>query len=396
MHPLPENAEPNHDFRVLVFAPTGKDARLICDMLERTQIDCEACRAADLLLDRIREGAGALLIGEEALTAPFIRTLADLILQQPSWSDFSLVLLTVAGSVSAYSQRRRESREPLGNVLLLERPVRPETLISTVQSALRARRRQYEIRDHIEQFKQAQEALRRSEKLAVAGRLAASIAHEINNPLEAVTNLLYLIRHSDTLTEALGYLGTAEQELSRVTEIVTQTLKFYRQPSQPALLEVNEVLDSLLLLFQPRLTAANIKVKKEFANVGPIMGLSGELRQVFANLITNAIDAMRDGGTLPIRVRHARELANGLRPGVRISIADTGSGIPPEIRPRIFEPFVSTKPSTGTGLGLWVSSEIVQKHSGSIRLKSRTSRDPGTVFSVFIPSEAPSSSSHAA
>src|SRR6185369_6148061 len=149
MHPLPENAEPNHDFRVLVFAPTGKDARLICDMLERTQIDCEACRGADLLLDRIREGAGALLIGEEALTAPFIRTLADLILQQPSWSDFPLVLLTVAGSVSAYSQRRRELREPLGNVLLLERPVRPETLISTVQSALRARRRQYENRDHI-------------------------------------------------------------------------------------------------------------------------------------------------------------------------------------------------------------------------------------------------------
>ena len=391
---MPENVEPRHDFRVLVFAPTGKDARLICDMLQRVQVDALACPSADALLECIREGAGALLIGEEALSATFIRTLAELILQQPSWSDFPLVLLTVAGSVSAYSQRRRELREPLGNVLLLERPVRPETLISTVQSALRARRRQYEIRDHIEQFKQAQEALRKSEKLAVAGRLAASIAHEINNPLEAVTNLLYLIRHSDTFAEALGYLGTAEQELSRVTEIVTQTLRFYRQPSQPALLEVNEVLDSLLLLFQPRLVGANIKVKKDFEDVGPIMGLGGELRQVFANLITNALDAMREGGTLTIRVRHARELTNGLRPGVRISIADTGCGIPPEIRPRIFEPFVSTKDNTGTGLGLWVSSEIVQKHSGSIRLKTRTTVDSGTVFSVFIPIEA--SSSHAA
>src|SRR4051812_6716137 len=357
-------------------------------MLQRVHVHAEACATADGLLDCIRQGAGGLLIGEEALTPAFIRTLADLILQQPSWSDFPLVLLTVAGSVSAYSQRRRELREPLGNVLLLERPVRPETLISTVQSALRARRRQYQIRDYIEQFKQAQEALRKSEKLAVAGRLAASIAHEINNPLAAVTNLLYLIRHSDTLPEALGYLGTAEQELSRVTEIVTQTLKFYRQPSHPSLLDVNEVLDSLLLLFHPRFVGANIKVKKEFEEVGPIMGLGGELRQVFANLITNALDAMRDGGTLTIRVRHARELTNGLRPGVRISIADTGSGVPREIRSRIFEPFVSTKSNTGTGLGLWVTSEIVQKHSGSIRMKSRTAGHSGTVFSVFIPSQA--------
>src|SRR4051794_37930724 len=262
MHLLPANVEPNHDFRVLVYAPTGKDARLICEMLQKVQLEAETCVSIAEICERVQSGAGALLIGEEALTPAFIRTLADLILQQPSWSDFPLVLLTVAGSVSAYSQRRRELREPLGNVLLLERPVRPETLISTVQSALRARRRQYQIRDQIEQFRKAQDALRQAEKLAVAGRLAASIAHEINNPLEAVTNLLYLIRHSDSLPEALGYLGTAEQELSRVTEIVTQTLKFYRQHSQPAYLNVNEVLDSLLVLFQPRFSGTSIPVKK--------------------------------------------------------------------------------------------------------------------------------------
>jgi signal transduction histidine kinase len=394
---LPENAEPNHDFRVLVYAPIGKDARLICEMLQKVEIEAEICVSISGICEKMQSGAGALMIGEEGFTPHTIEALSTLISQQPSWSDFPLVLLTVAGSVSAYSQRRRELREPLGNVLLLERPVRPETLISTVQSALRARRRQYQIRDQIEQFRKAQDALRQAEKLAVAGRLAASIAHEINNPLEAVTNLLYLIRHSESMTEVQSYLGTAEQELSRVTEIVTQTLKFYRQHSQPAYLNVNEVLESLLLLFQPRFSGANITVRKEFEDVGPVMGLGGELRQVFANLMTNALDAMRDGGTLTIRVRRAKELTNGLRPGVRVSIADTGSGIPPEIRSRIFEPFVSTKDSTGTGLGLWVSSEIIQKHSGRIRLKSRVSPpSSGTVFSVFIPAESPASSSHAA
>ena len=394
---MPANAEANHDFRVLVFAPTGKDAKLICDMLHKVRVVAVSCHSIEAICKSMGAGAGALLISEEALTPDAIATLASLIAQQPSWSDFPLVLLTVAGSVSAYSERRRGVREPLGNVLLLERPVRPETLISTMQSALRARRRQYEIRDQIERFRQAQDALRKSEKLAVAGRLAASIAHEINNPLEGVTNLLYLMRHSDSMQEMLGYLGTAEQELSRVTEIVTQTLKFYRQPSSPAPLNVNEVLESLLLLFQPRLSAANITVEKDLREVGPIVGLSGELRQVFANLMSNSLDAMREGGTLTIRVRSARELTNGFRPGVRVSIADNGSGIPPEVRSRIFEPFVSTKASTGTGLGLWVSSEIVQKHSGRISLRSRsTAPNQGTVFSVFIPSEASSSSSHAA
>jgi signal transduction histidine kinase len=383
---LPENVERNHDFRVLVFAPTGKDARLICDMLQKVQIDCESCNSIEAIREQMDSGAGALLISEEALTPHAIDALASLIAQQPSWSDFPLVLLTIAGSVSAYSERRRGVREPLGNVLLLERPVRPETLISTMQSALRARRRQYEIRDQIERFRQAQDALRKSEKLAVAGRLAASIAHEINNPLEAVTNLLYLARHSDSMAETQKFLATAEQELGRVTEIVTQTLKFYRQQSSPAPVNVNEIVESLLSLFQPRLAAANIRVEKDLRDVGPVIGLSGELRQVFANIISNALDAMREGGTLSIRVRSARELTNGLRSGVRISIGDTGSGIAPELRSRIFEPFVSTKASTGTGLGLWVSAEIVQKHSGRISLRSRSiAPNQGTVFCVFIP-----------
>src|SRR5205085_1400492 len=132
---------------------------------------------------------------------PLITAFANLISKQPPWSDLPLMILTVAGEVSRSTGKRPLFREPLGNVLLLERPIRPETLISTVETTLRARRRQYQIRDHLEQFRQAQAALRQSEKLAVAGRLTASIAHEINNPLESVTNLLYLMRSSSSLEE---------------------------------------------------------------------------------------------------------------------------------------------------------------------------------------------------
>jgi signal transduction histidine kinase len=351
------------------------------------------CHSTDSISEActlIREGAGAAIVSEEAFHGDSIQCLLKVLHEQPSWSDFPLILLTVSGRVTVESERLRELRRPLGNVLLLERPIRPETLLSTLEIALRGRQRQYQIRDQMQQYARAQEALLRSEKLAVTGRLAASIAHEINNPLEAVTNLLYLMHEDLSPEQFKKYLVEAEQELARVTEITKQTLRFYREPSQPVATNVPSVLDSVLKLYGSRLMAAGVKAQREIRRESAVVfSTPGELRQVFANIIGNAIDAMRRGGRLRIRVSQSK-CSRGSSGNIRVTIADTGSGISREVLPTIFEPFVTTKGETGTGLGLWVTSEIVKKNGWRIRVRS--SRDPrqsGTVFSLVIPKVNP-------
>jgi signal transduction histidine kinase len=322
----------------------------------------------------LERGAGVVVLAEEGLTLADIAEWATQIAGQPSWSDFPVILLTVTGEVDRESQRNMRSRQPLGNLVLLERPVRPETLVSTVQAALRSRLRQYQMRDFLNERRATEEALRRSEKLVVAGRLAASIAHEINNPLESVTNLLYLISTSTSLDDAKKHTEVAESELARVSQIVTHMLRFYREPSKPAYVQIPE---------------------RDFRECSPILAVGGELRQVTLNLIGNALDAIGQDGTLKLRVTNTHERSNGSRPGVRLTIADTGSGILPEIRKTLFEPFVSTKGNRGTGLGLWISSEIIRRHGGTIQVKSSVlPPSTGSVFSVFLPlnrTDAPSS-----
>jgi signal transduction histidine kinase len=376
----------DHDLRVLVVTPTGRDGPLICNLLTSKGIYCLNFPTAEMAQIEMNAGAGAVILAEEGLTPPDIAAWTEQIADQPSWSDFPLILLTVAGEVDRESQKRVLFRQPLGNVVLLERPIRPETLISTVQAALRSRRRQYQIRDYLAERHRAEDALRKSEKLAVAGRLAASIAHEINNPLESVVNLLYLISTSSFLEESKAYTQIAMSELARVSEIVTQTLRFYRQQSKPEMVQITEIVESALVLYQRRLISAQIVVEKDFRECRPIFAMAGELRQLIVNLVGNALDAMVGGGTLKIRITNTREYSNGARPGIRLTVGDTGSGIHPEIKEKLFEPFVSTKGDTGTGLGLWVSSGIVQKHGGTIQVKSSaTSPVTGTVFSVFLP-----------
>jgi signal transduction histidine kinase len=373
------------DTRAVVVAPSGRDGELIRDIMAGENIPCVICGTAEIALMEAEVGAGVVLMTEEALTAPDLARWAQQIAAQPSWSDLLFLVLTIPGE---RSRRRMLAKQALGNMVLLERPVRPETLISTVRSALRSRLRQYQMRDQLEARQKAEIALRRSEKLAVAGRLALSISHEINNPLASVTNLLYLISLSNSLEEAKEFGETADAELKRISEIVTQTLRFYREPSKPALVDVNEIVNSALIFYRARLISGEVVVEKDLRECSPILGLPGELRQVVLSLIGNAMDAIRPGGTLRIRAANAREHRNGSRQGVRLSIADTGPGISPEIRDLLFEPFVSTKGDTGAGLGLWLSSQIVHKHGGIIQVKTR-SKPPfsGTVFSMFLPSQ---------
>jgi signal transduction histidine kinase len=238
--------------------------------------------------------------------------------------------------------------------------------------------------------KRAEEALRKTEKLAAAGRLATSIAHEINNPLEAVTNLLYLLRHQPSLDEeATAYADLAQQEISRVAEMTQQTLRFYRQSTLPMVANIGELLESVLTLFTGRMLALQIKVSRKMRPDLDLYCFSGELRQVFANLIGNAVDAMARGGHLWLSVRRSRSWVDGT-PGIRLFVADTGCGMTHATRLRIFEPFFTTKEATGTGLGLWVSGEIIGKHNATVRVVSRPSsaangRQSGSVFMLFFP-----------
>jgi PAS domain S-box-containing protein len=239
--------------------------------------------------------------------------------------------------------------------------------------------------------KRSEEALRKTEKLAATGRLAASIAHEINNPLEAITNLLFLLRNFSQLEEpALQYVLMAEHEAKRISEITQQTLRFYRQSTLPTRANMAELLGSVLALYRGRLNTLNIQVERDFDPELDLFCFSGELRQVFANLVGNAIDATMGGGRLLVRARRSHNWKEPDTEGIRFVVADTGTGMEPAVRDRVFEAFFTTKEVTGTGLGLWVSHEIIMKHRGLVHVRSRPSFDgqaSGTVFEIFIPDD---------
>lgn len=231
---------------------------------------------------------------------------------------------------------------------------------------------------------QAEEALRRTEKLAAAGRLAATIAHEINNPLEAVTNLLYLAStQPDIGDRARQFLKMAEEELARVAHISKQTLGFYRETGAPELVDVAELLDSVLSIYSGKTRSKNITVQRNYMAAPPVLAARGELRQLFSNLVANAIDAMGYDGVLTAEVCTC-SLNNDQR--VCIRVRDNGIGISPEDQKRLFEPFFTTKVGVGTGLGLWVSKGIVEKYKGYLRVESSTQLPArGSVFSIELP-----------
>lgn len=507
------------NLEVLVIAPVGRDATLISDALRSVSIRAIANRTVEQSIGLLgQRDLGAILITEEVLGADQISLLAKELITQEPWSDLPVLILTVGGSSTALSRKREHDRLPLGTVTLLERPIRMATLISSVQSALRSRARQYQVRqtlierDHAEAARRESEsrlllaietarlgtwernitegsleasptcrrifdwpegkslttqdlldrvhpedrdflsgkvaeaiksqipytaeyrviwsdatvrwvsssgrllsgstdpsaaspsqirlagvtlditervlseiALRNADKLALVGRLSSSIAHEINNPLEAVTNLLFLLQASDLNDTAGQYVSMAQRELARVSEIAAQTLTFNRQRDAHSEARLTDILDSVLALYQGRLATSNIQVLRKYSFGKPVLCYPGELRQVFTNLVANAFDATRKGGKIVVRERSATHLVTNT-PGIRITIADTGSGMGESVKAHIFEAFYSTKGNNGTGLGLWISKGIVEKHSGSLRFKSSTKPGhSGTVFSIFLP-----------
>jgi PAS domain S-box-containing protein len=279
-----------------------------------------------------------------------------------SW-DFETQVRRLDGEVRWIWVRGRAALDPMGM---------PDKSFGTVMD--------------ITERKQAEQALLRSEKLASVGRMAATIAHEINNPLGAVTNVLFLVQGMKGLPEAaLSYLKIADDELKRVAHITRQSLGFYREGNAPASTSVNAVLDSAVELLKSRTTAKRAQIEKDYCGNVELTAVAGELRQVFTNLLANGLDAIEQQGKIRLRISARSSFKNG-RGYVRVTIADNGKGISVGSKQHIFEPFFTTKGVTGTGLGLWVSKQIVEKHGGTIQLRSST--DPshrGTVFSVVLP-----------
>jgi PAS domain S-box-containing protein len=239
----------------------------------------------------------------------------------------------------------------------------------------------------ITQQKKAEKALIQSEKLAAVGRLASSISHEINNPLESVTNLLYLIAtQTDLSPEVRAYVNLTQAEIARVSQIATQTLRFHRQTARPTEVTAEQLVRAVLNLYQGRLMNSRVDVRTKFSDATQVTCQENEIRQVLSNVIGNAIDAMRTGGRLLLRSHRAVDAKSG-RHGIRITIADTGQGMSTATQARIFEPFFTTKEVNGTGLGLWISQEIVQRHHGRLTVRSSQHEHfHGTVFSLFLPS----------
>ena len=232
--------------------------------------------------------------------------------------------------------------------------------------------------------KQSEEALRKAEKLAAAGRMAATIAHEINNPLEAVTNLCYLLSQSALPPIAHEQLTMLGKELDRVVHITKQTLEFYREGSKALPIDLMESIEDAIKLFAPKAESQGARIETDYRTSATVNAYAGELRQVFSNLIINALEA---GATaIKVRVSPAVDVRRALRRGVHLIFADNGAGIPTEAKPKVFEPFVTTKADKGTGLGLWVTKSIIQKHEGWIRVLSSTNGgNRGTSFCIFLP-----------
>ena len=617
---------------VAVVAPSGRDAEVICATLRSAEVVCTACCDLHEAKQYVRPGTGALILAEEAFATGAAEDFAAVLRQQPSWSELPLIVLTVSGRSSEYSERMSSLRKPLGTALILERPIRRETLLAAVHSALESRKRQYQLRSQLDalqeseqQFraladtmgnlawmarpdgfiywynrrwheytgttlaemegwgwrsvhdpaelpsvlenwraaivngepfemafplrgvdgvfrwfltraipvrnsdgevvrwfgtntdidelrraqqalrqsqeslnaaiaasrsgtfrwdprsgeflefgenlkklfglsagesvrttqdflsrvhqedqaavaqalenvsrgtdfemeyrvvlpdgrirwlydrgsrildrdgtvgclvgactdvtdrKLAEDALRKTEKLAAAGRLAATIAHEINNPLEAVANLLYLAtHHADVSQTARDYLARADQELARVTQLTKQTLGFYRESNKPSQIDPCALMDNVLQLYAGRLKNKGITVVRNYRTSGNVHGMEGEIRQVISNLLANAIDASEHGSQITVTVAPTRN-GDG-REWATWEISDTGSGIAEEHLNKVFEPFFTTKRDIGTGLGLWVSKDLIAKQGGTIDL--RTSTQPGnsgTRVSVRLP-----------
>jgi signal transduction histidine kinase len=236
--------------------------------------------------------------------------------------------------------------------------------------------------------KRIERLLLQSEKLAATGRMAAAVAHEINNPLESLINLIFLARENSAPDSKVSrLLSTAEQEMERLAHIARQTLGYYKDTGAPVDVHLHELIENILTVYSAKMMSSGVALDTRFNDLQKITVSKGEMLQVFSNVITNAIDAMRDGGVLKILTRSVLSASND---GIQVVIQDNGQGIEQENLPKVFEPFFTTKGNVGTGIGLWVTRELLERRGGQISIASSTARgDSGTTVTIFIPFAVP-------
>lgn len=389
------------DERILILAPVGRDGSAMATLLIERGFTVRACESLGEMAAHIKEGAGALLLTEEALELAQLTELVGRLRKQPSWSELPLMILTHGGE-SRLARLLDTVAAAAGGITVLERPLGTATLVRAVEVAIRSRRRQYRVRDLIQEsanqiatlrenehtIRAQEERLRRVEKLAAAGQLAASLAHEINNPLAAVTNALYFLQNfSELPAETATLVNTAANELARVSRIVKQSLSYYRVGRVPKEVDLAEILEESLGIFGEKFRQAGLQVRTRIRPQVAIHGFGDEIRQAIDNLLLNAVEATPRGGQLTVSLHWCKDWRDRKQPEVaRLSIADTGSGISKDQFSRLFEPFFTTKAEKGNGLGLWVVRGIVTKHDGSIRIRSSTDKGHrGTVVSILWP-----------
>jgi PAS domain S-box-containing protein len=234
--------------------------------------------------------------------------------------------------------------------------------------------------------KQLQTKLHITERLASVGRLAATVAHEINNPLESVINFIYMAKeHPEASEEIKRFLNSADEELRRVAHITQQTLGFYRDNSQPISLVIADVFQDVLTVYERKCQYKTLNVERRIEPNLTLNAVQGELKQILSNLIANAIDASKGDGKIVICARTSHHFPSG-GCGVRITIADNGVGISDENKQNLFTPFFTTKTAVGTGLGLWITKDLLEKRGGRIRFRSTDSGRSGTVMTIYLPS----------
>lgn len=353
---------------------------------------CEAARAAGLtaraqvasrgreLLDALRSGEVDLIVAGRA-GLPDMNRRELLERARSAQPPVPVILVGEAGGEEETLRLMREGAADYVTVPELDR------LPTVIARAARTRRSAEEQTKTSNELERASGLLRDNQKLIGVGRLAATIAHEINNPLESVTNLLYLLNEETNLSDtARGYLSMAQRELDRVAQISRQTLKFARETPGPQRARIDELMEEVLALYSRRIAEKSLRIERRYDCREEALVFPGEMRQVLSNLVTNAIEASTMNGRLCLRVRGSRSWSDpGVR-GIRVAVGDTGSGIPADVQRRLGEPFFTTKGQRGTGLGLWVTRSILSRYGGEIQLRSSTAAEHhGTVFSIFLP-----------
>jgi signal transduction histidine kinase len=380
---------------ILVFTPTGRDAELIASILRDSKRIVTIVESIEVLCTNLSE-AGAAILADEVLVPHSLQCLSDALRTQPSWSDMPLVVLTSPLGVARSIQQQVELLRSQANVTLLERPVHPVTLITALDSAIRGRRRQYQVRDYLVERERAEERVRQSQKMDAVGQLAGGVAHEVNNMMTAVIGFGEMVLSRLSLGDAIR--SDVEEMVkagNRAAMVTQQLLAFSRQQlRQPQILQIERVISDLATLLR-RLLGADLVLALELPDpLGAIKADRNQLEQLLVNLTVNGRDAMQSGGTLTIagsEVELDQTFArdHGLetfRPGgfILLEVRDTGHGMEQAVCDRAFEPFFTTKPvGKGTGLGLSTVYGIVKQSEGYVWLYSEVGH--GTTVKIYLP-----------